>query len=79
MLISGVNLIKYKVIKLKAKMEGSLSFAEWVEYAKSLDYLEGKDQWKLIKQTRLYDYQQTEARYLSMKQLRKSKDIRGVA
>ena len=29
-------------------MDQAKTFIEWVEYAKTLDYLEGKDQWKLI-------------------------------
>lgn len=59
-------------------MEQSRTFEEWVEYAKSLDYLARKDQWKLIDQSRLYDYERIETRYRNMKTLRKAKDIKGL-
>jgi Domain of unknown function (DUF3336) len=59
-------------------MEQSRTFEEWVEYAKSLDYLARKDQWKLIDQSRLYDYERIETRYRNMKSLRKAKDIKGL-
>ena len=43
-------------------MEFASSFEEWVQYAKTLDVLEGKDKWKLINESKLYDYQRIEAR-----------------
>jgi hypothetical protein len=51
------------------------SFEEWLEYAKSLDYLEGREEWKRNNQSRLYDYAKIEARYKLMKKLRKSNDL----
>ena len=43
-----------------------------------MDYLARKDQWKLIDQSRLYDYERIETRYRNMKSLRKAKDIKGL-
>ena len=68
----------YKVIKLMQKMDQATSFEEWVEYAKSVDYLEKKDQWKMINQSRLYDYERIELRYKNLKRLRKEKDVNGL-
>lgn len=59
-------------------MDQAKTFIEWVEYAKTLDYLEGKDQWKLINQSRLYDYERIEARYRNMKRLRIARDVHGL-
>lgn len=61
------------------KMEQAPNFEEWVEYAKSIDYLERMDQWKMINQSRLYDYIRIEARYKNLKRLRKAKDVRGLS
>ena len=70
---------QYKVIKLLQKMHQAKTFEEWVEYAKSLDYLEKKDQWKMINQSRLYDYERIELRYKTLKRLRKQKDVKALA
>ena len=59
-------------------MELSKTFEEWVEYARSLDYLARKDQWKLIDQSRLYDYERIKTSYKNMKNLRKAKDIKSL-
>jgi hypothetical protein len=70
---------QYKVIKLLQKMHQAKTFEEWVEYAKSLDYLEKKDQWKMINQSRLYDFERIELRYKTLKRLRKQKDVKALA
>ena len=44
-----------------------------------MDYLEHKDSWKMINQSRLYDYQRIEARYKNLKRLRKAKDVKGLS
>ena len=47
------------------------SYKEWEDYAKSLDSLEGINEWKLRKASNHYDYERIEARLLMMKHLRK--------
>jgi hypothetical protein len=59
-------------------MEQASTFEDWVEYAKTLDYLEGKDQWKMVDQSRLYDYERIAARYRNLKRLRKAKDVKAL-
>ena len=59
-------------------MEYAETFEEWVVYAKSLDYLEGKDKWKRVNHSRYYDYQRIEARYKNLKLLRKHRDLQGL-
>jgi len=39
------------VLKLKEKLETAESFEEWAQYAKVVDNLEGKDQWKFSNQS----------------------------
>ena len=42
------------------------------------DRLKGNDQWKLKKETHLYDWQVIETKLTSMCQLREAKDIEGL-
>ena len=46
------------------KMKESVNYEEWIEYAKSLDKLQGHDVWKHEKESPYYDYQRIEHRYL---------------
>ena len=39
-------LLQYKVIKLKEKMNTVKNYHDWAQFARTLDQLEGKDEWK---------------------------------
>jgi hypothetical protein len=54
------------------------TYEDFMTYAKSLDFLEGRERWKLKNESSLYDYERIEARYNNMKTLRKNKDIMGL-
>ena len=55
------------------------SSEEWESYAKLLDYLEGCVDWKYESQSEVYDYQRIAKRTQTMKQLRKSDNIKTLA
>lgn len=43
------------------------TYDEWVEIAKSLDFIEGNEGWKNNKVSNLYNYKKIENRYKNMK------------
>eukprot|EP00347_Sterkiella_histriomuscorum_P000572 403375331 len=73
-----IILTKYKVIKLKEKLESAQNSEDCFKLAKIIDQLEGKEIWKMNKISSLYDYERIEDRYRSMKQMRQGQDIRGL-
>ncbi|CDW73342.1 patatin-like phospholipase family [Stylonychia lemnae] len=70
--------ISYKQVKLRQKLENASNFQEWVKLARTLDQIEGREQWKLINKSSLYEYERIEARYKGMREMRKKNDIRGL-
>jgi predicted acylesterase/phospholipase RssA len=70
---------KYKALKLLDKMDTCSTHDEWEKYAKQLDILSGRNEYKFKLESRLYDYERIDSRYRIMKQLRKSKNVKTLA
>ncbi len=55
-------------------MAAASSYAEWLQAAKALDHLEGKDQWRQEKESAEYDFQLIDSRAVLLHRLRRRKD-----
>jgi len=64
--------------KLERAMEQASSYEEWKEAALALDEKRGLDRWKLIDQSRRYDYVSIRVRLDRLRALRARHDNRGV-
>ncbi len=64
--------------KLERAMEQASSYEEWKETALALDEKRGLDRWKLIDQSRRYDYVSIRVRLDRLRALRARQDNRGV-
>ena len=72
-------LLKYKCAKIKEKMCLVNNHKDWEKYARQLDHLEGTFEYKIVRESRYYDYKRIESRYRVMKQLRKKNNIKTLA
>lgn len=64
--------------KLERALEQASSYEEWKEAALALDEKKGLDRWKLIDQSRRYDYVSIRVRLDRLRALRARQDNRGV-
>ena len=55
-------------------MAAAGSYAEWLQAAKTLDRLEGKDRWRQEKESAEYDFQLIDSRAALLHRLRRRKD-----
>lgn len=60
-------------------METASNYEDWKKYAIELDILDGKDKWKLKKETRLYDFKEVDKLVKTLQKKREIKDIIGLA
>ena len=54
------------------------SFDDFKKYSLELDKLEGKEEWKMQKETRLYDYKEVEFLIKTLKNKKESNDFSGL-
>jgi len=74
----AITLLNYKCIKIRQEMNKVSSYHDYEKLGMILDKLQGKDIWKLEKESHLYDWQRIESRLENMKYLREKKDIKGL-
>jgi len=64
-------LLKHRCGVLRDMMKDAKSFKEWEVLAKTLDDLEGLNEWKNKSESKLYEYKRVQHCLASMKTLRK--------
>ena len=64
--------------KLRKALDEATSYEEWAEAAKALDEKEGHDRWRLIDQSKRYDYVSIRVRLDRLRALRARHDNRGL-
>ena len=69
---------KEKIIILKSYIKKASSFNEFKKIALELDRLEGKEKWKKIKESHLYDYKEVDKLIKILRSKKETKDINGV-
>ena len=69
---------KESSIVVKKLMEDSCTYDEWKNFARELDKLHGKEDWKVLKETSLYDYKEVEKLIKILQKKREIKDIGGL-
>lgn len=63
-----------KLSNLEKTLNQAGSYREWKETAGALDELEGKDRWRLVQESKDYDYHLLRSRIRLFRKLRKQKD-----
>ncbi len=69
---------KEKIIFLKKNLEKVTSFQEYKKIALELDKLEGKEEWKKRKDSKLYDYKEVEKLIEILQTKKETRDINGL-
>ena len=76
--ILSLILRNYKILKLRARLDGIKSYKEYEQIGLALDTLQEKDVWKEKKESSSFDWKSIDIRTKNMRNLRYNKDIVGL-
>lgn len=73
-----ILITRYKCQKIRKQLDKIESFQEYERLGLILDTLQGKEKWKVTKESYYYDYERIESRLENMRALRSAQDIKGL-
>ncbi|MCK9504198.1 MAG: DUF3336 domain-containing protein [Porticoccaceae bacterium] len=63
---------------LQKELDNADTYDQWRDIAMRIDQIEGRDKWKTVERTNLYDYQAIRSRYNILREMRESGDDHGL-